>query len=66
MIWDVLLFVGLAAASFAAMEGVAYNLNYLLVDKNNFSASFTTLPDRNEIPVPVDEQLIVEFYTRLT
>lgn len=49
-----------------AMEGVAYNLNYLLVDKNNFSASFTTLPDRNEIPVPVDEQLIVEFYTRLT
>jgi small subunit ribosomal protein S4 len=49
-----------------AMEGVAYNLNYLLVDKNNFSASFTTLPERNEIPVPVDEQLIVEFYTRLT
>jgi small subunit ribosomal protein S4 len=49
-----------------AMEGVAYNLNYLLVDKNAFSASFTNLPDRNEIPVPVDEQLIVEFYTRLT
>jgi len=49
-----------------AMEGVAYNLSYLQVDKNAFAAHFTTLPERNEIPVPVDEQLIVEFYTRLT
>ena len=49
-----------------AMEGVAYNLAYLTVDKNNFSAHFSNLPERNEIPVPVDEQLIVEFYTRLT
>ena len=49
-----------------AMEGVAYNLSYLQVDKNAFTASFVTLPERQEIPVPVDEQLIVEFYTRLT
>ncbi len=49
-----------------AMEGVAYNLNYLQVDKNAFSARFAALPEREEIPVPVDEQLIVEFYTRLT
>ncbi len=49
-----------------AMEGVAYNLSYLSVDRNAFSASFVALPERNDIPVPVDEQLIVEFYTRLT
>ncbi len=49
-----------------AMEGVAYNLGYLQVDRNAFSASFIAMPERNEIPVPVDEQLIVEFYTRLT
>ncbi len=49
-----------------AMEGVAYNLNYLQVDKNAFSARLAALPEREEIPVPVDEQLIVEFYTRLT
>jgi small subunit ribosomal protein S4 len=49
-----------------AMEGVAYNLNYLQVDKNSFTASFTTLPERNEIPVPVDKQLIVDYCTRLT
>ena len=48
-----------------AMEGVAYNLSYLQVDKNAFSAQFTTVPERTEIPVPIDEQLIVEFYTRL-
>lgn len=49
-----------------AMEGVAYNLAYLQVDKNAFAARFASLPEREEIPVPVDEQLIVEFYTRLT
>ena len=48
-----------------AMEGVAYNLPYLLVDKNAFAARFSNLPEREEIPVPIDEQLIVEFYTRL-
>ena len=35
-----------------AMEGVAYNLSYLQVDKNTFTASFVTLPERQEIPVP--------------
>jgi small subunit ribosomal protein S4 len=49
-----------------AMEGVAYNLSYLQVDRNTFSALLTTLPERNDIPVPVDETLIIEYYTRLT
>jgi small subunit ribosomal protein S4 len=49
-----------------AMEGTAYNLDYLSVDKNSFSATFVRVPERQEIPVPVQEQMIVEFYTRLT
>jgi small subunit ribosomal protein S4 len=49
-----------------SMEGTAYNLEYLTVNKDDFSATFMRLPERQEIPVPVQEQLIVEFYTRLT
>jgi small subunit ribosomal protein S4 len=49
-----------------SMEGTAYNLEYLMVNKDEISATFTRLPERQEIPVPVQEQLIVEFYTRLT
>ena len=49
-----------------SMEGTAYNLEYLMVNKDDFSATFLRVPERQEIPVPVQEQLIVEFYTRLT
>jgi small subunit ribosomal protein S4 len=49
-----------------AVEGTAYNLSYLSVDKNTFTATLTALPARDELPIPVTEQLVVEFYTRLT
>ncbi len=49
-----------------AMESTAYNLGYLQVDRNSMSATLRQLPTREEIPVPVTEQLIVEYYTRLT
>lgn len=39
---------------------------YLKVDVDNFSATFDRLPEQKEIPVPVDMQLIVEYYNRLT
>ncbi len=48
-----------------AIESVAHNLSYLNVDKNAFSATFSYLPTREEIPVNVQEQLIIEFYNRL-
>jgi small subunit ribosomal protein S4 len=48
-----------------AMESTAYNLSYLNVDKAQASASFSQLPAREEIPVPVRENLVVEFYNRL-
>lgn len=48
-----------------ALEGGSLNLSYLAVDKNAMQAVFMALPRREEIPVPVTEQLVVEFYNRL-
>jgi small subunit ribosomal protein S4 len=48
-----------------SLEGQMFNLSYLMVDKNAMQAVFTALPHRDEIPVPVTEQLVVEFYNRL-
>ncbi len=48
-----------------AMESSVHNLPYLLVDKASTSARFTHIPERADIPVPVQEQFIVEFYNRL-
>jgi small subunit ribosomal protein S4 len=49
-----------------SMEGVAYNLPYLVVDRENVTATFVNVPEREDIPVPVQESMIVEYYTRLT
>jgi small subunit ribosomal protein S4 len=48
-----------------SLEGGMYNLSYLSVDKNAMQSVFNTLPRRDEIPVPITEQLVVEFYNRL-
>ena len=34
------------------------------VDRNNLSAKVIALPTREQIEAPVDEQLIVEFYSK--
>ncbi len=39
---------------------------YLSVEPDNFRATFVRLPEQAEIPVPVDIQLVVEYYNRLT
>lgn len=49
-----------------ALEGTAFNLSYLQVDRDNLSAKLVNLPARDEIPTPIQEQLVVEFYPRLT
>jgi small subunit ribosomal protein S4 len=49
-----------------SLESNAYAPQYLTVDSNSFSAVLTRVPERGEIQVPVDESLVVEFYTRLT
>lgn len=48
-----------------AIESTAHNLDYLSVDQNNLTASFSRIPERTELPIPVDEQLVVEYYNRL-
>ncbi len=49
-----------------SIESTANPPDYLAVDKKNVAFTFLHTPDRRDIPVPVDEQLIVEYYTRLT
>lgn len=39
---------------------------YLEVDTTTMTATLSRVPERKEIPVPVNEQLVVEFYNRLT
>ncbi|NLZ70355.1 MAG: 30S ribosomal protein S4 [Clostridiaceae bacterium] len=39
-------------------------LPYIEVDRENFSAVFTRLPERDELPIEVNEQLVVEYYSR--
>lgn len=49
------------------MEQVASsNLPYLQVDRDAHSATLLMTPERLQIPVPVDVQLVVEYYNRLT
>jgi len=39
-------------------------LPYLTVDLENFTGTFTRLPLREEFPIQIDENLIVEYYSR--
>ena len=49
-----------------SLEAMGSAPEYLSLDKENLAATFERLPERNEMPIPVDEQQIVEWYTRLT
>ena len=40
--------------------------DYVTLDEASFSATVERLPNREEIPIPVNEQLVVEFYSRKT
>ncbi len=48
-----------------SVESNPYAPKYLTVDSAAFSAVFTRIPERGEIPVPVNESLVIEFYNRL-
>ena len=51
----------LEAMETVARRGVA---QWLDVDKKNFRASVKTLPTREELTMPVNEQLVVELYSK--
>ena len=44
----------------------AYYPPYLNVDKENCRVVFDRLPEEGEVQTPVDIQMVVEFYNRLT
>lgn len=48
------------------IEQVSAYPPYLDVNKDQFQATFTRLPEQGEVQVPVQIQLIVEYYNRLT
>jgi small subunit ribosomal protein S4 len=48
------------------LESVSNVPTYLAVDRNAFSITLARVPEQKEIPVPVQMQLIVEYYNRLT
>ena len=39
-------------------------VSYLDLDTNKLEGVFTDIPSRESIPVPIDEQLIVELYSK--
>ncbi|WXR61035.1 30S ribosomal protein S4 [Peptostreptococcaceae bacterium AGR-M142] len=41
-----------------------FGLSYIEVNKNTFSGKLISLPDRNEVPIEVEDHLIVEFYSK--
>lgn len=40
-------------------------LPYIERDKENFSATLIRGPERNEVPIEIDDQLVVEYYSKL-
>ena len=49
-----------------SLESIGSVPDYMTLDRDQFSVTFDRLPERAEMPIPVDEQQIVEWYTRLT
>ena len=44
----------------------AYFPPYMTVDKDNFSVTLDRVPEEGEVQTPVQIQMVVEFYNRLT
>lgn len=42
----------------------SFNLPYYTVDDDNWSGTLARLPERKEIPIEVNDQLVVEFYSK--
>lgn len=46
-------------------NGFLNSYPYLEKDEDNLSATLTRMPEREEVPIEIDDQLIVEFYSKL-
>lgn len=45
-------------------DNIVNNYPYIKKDKDNFSATFISIPNREDIPIEIEDQLVVEFYSR--
>lgn len=46
------------------LEGVAAH-PYISLDKDQFSATLERLPERSEVPIQIDDHLVIEFYSKI-
>ena len=47
-----------------AMESKPASVGYVSVDAEKFTGTFTRLPERNELPLDINESAIIEYYNR--
>ena len=47
-----------------AMESKPSSCGYVSVDADKFCGTFTRLPERNELPLDINESAIIEYYNR--
>ena len=46
-------------------NALASSLPYLSKDSNNFGGTLDRLPEREEVPIEIEDQLVVEYYSKL-
>lgn len=49
-----------------SMESMGALPDYLMLNRDRMAVTFQHVPERQELPIPVDEQLVVEWFNRLT
>ncbi len=47
-----------------SMESRPATVGYVTVDADKFTGTFTRLPERNELPLDINESAIIEYYNR--
>nr|WP_246566573.1 30S ribosomal protein S4 [Tissierella simiarum] len=47
------------------LSSILIKYPYLYKDENNFSGTLIQYPERDQIPIEIDDQLVVEYYSRL-
>jgi len=47
------------------LENISYEYPYLSKDESSLSGTLTQIPERDEVPIDVDDYLVIEYYARL-
>ncbi|GAA0732842.1 30S ribosomal protein S4 [Clostridium oceanicum] len=46
------------------LNGNGFNISYIELDKDNFKGKLVKSPQRDEVPIKINDQLVVEFYSK--